>query len=120
MPSLSSISGWSLIQYSFFAVIVYFLAGAPLSNLLVELNAGGGTSVGSASVGQEKLDSLVVPEKGLRCGEHDYKGVHILSREPLVVYIEGFLGEEEARHAVGVRYVIHGTRLWKRSSLPYS
>jgi prolyl 4-hydroxylase len=120
MPSLSPSSASSFIQYTIFAVIVYFLAGAPLSSLMVESNAGGGTSVGSVSVGQEKLDSLVVPEKGLRCGEHKYRGVHILSREPLVVYIEGFLGDEEARHVVEVRYVIHGTRLWKRSSLPYS
>lgn len=61
--------------------------------------------MGSMSVAREKIESLVLPERDLVCGEHKYKGVHILSREPLVVYIEGFLGDEEARHVVGIRYV---------------
>jgi len=99
----SSFSASSLIQYAFFAVVVYVLAGAPLSSIVSESYSGSGTGVGSASVAQEKIDNLVVPEGGLACGEHKYKGVHILSREPLVVYIEGFLSEDEARHVVGIR-----------------
>jgi prolyl 4-hydroxylase len=103
--SSSSFSASTLIQYAFFAVVVYVLAGAPLSSIVSESYSGGGTGVGSTSVAREKIESLVVPERDLACGEHKYTGVHILSREPLVVYIEGFLGEEEARHVVEIRYV---------------
>jgi prolyl 4-hydroxylase len=52
-----------------------------------------------------KLDSLVLPEKNLTCGEHAYKGVYVLSRDPLVVYIEGFLSEGEGKEVVRLRYV---------------
>lgn len=38
-------------------------------------------------------------------GESDGYQVHLLSREPLVIYIEGFLGDWEVEHLVGVRYV---------------
>jgi prolyl 4-hydroxylase len=41
----------------------------------------------------------------LECKEHGYKGVYLLSREPLVVYIEGFLGEGEGDEVVKLRYV---------------
>lgn len=98
-PSGGSISTW--VQYAFFAVVVYVLAGAPLSNIL---NEGGRTGVGGGNIAQEKMDSLVVPERNLKCGEHAYKGVHILNREPLVLYIEAFVSEEERRHVVNVRY----------------
>ena len=52
----------------------------------------------------KKLENLVIPEEDLQCREHTYKGVYVLSREPLVVYIEGFLNDEEARHIVDQRY----------------
>lgn len=102
MHSSSSLfSASSLVQYAFFAVMLYFLAGAPLSSVVSESYSGSAASVG---VTQEKIDSLVVPERDLVCGEHQYKGVHILHREPLVLYIEGFLSDEEARHVVQIRY----------------
>ncbi len=53
----------------------------------------------------QKLDSLVIPDANLTCEEHKYKGVHVLSREPLVVYIEGFLKDSEVEEVVTLRYV---------------
>jgi hypothetical protein len=123
--SPSSFSVTALVQYAFFAVVVYVLAGAPLSNILNDGQLGTGTGVGRGTVAQDKIDSLVVPEKDLKCNEHNYRGVHILSREPLVVYIEGFLGEEESRHVIDVRYVgsciqVTGLQLTHRLANPTS
>jgi hypothetical protein len=55
----------------------------------------------------QKLDSLVIPDANLTCEEHAFKNVHVLSRDPLVVYIEGFLGEREADEVVELRYVYY-------------
>jgi prolyl 4-hydroxylase len=101
----SSLSLLSLLQYALLALVAYVLAGAPLLTLL----SGGGTSgrrdavnSGNASL---VLEMLAIPQPGLRCEEHKFTGVHVLRTEPLVVYIEGFLSEEEAREIVNVRYV---------------
>jgi prolyl 4-hydroxylase len=101
---MRSISFSSLVQYAFFAVVVYVLAGAPLSSIVSNSSSGSsGTDVSAQSVTQEKIDSLVVPDADLKCGEHAYRGVHVLSREPLVVYIEGFLSAGEVKHVVVIR-----------------
>lgn len=119
--SSGSVSVSSLVQYVFFAAIVYVLAGAPLSTIFGESSASKGISANSnAGANLKKLENLVVPEADLECGDHAYKGVYVLSREPLVVYIEGFLSDEEAKHVVDTRYV-HPTRIVKvwRSSDQY-
>jgi prolyl 4-hydroxylase len=96
-PSFSS-----LVQYAFFAGVLYVLAGAPLQAVF-RSDTNTFTRSGEGGMAQEKLESLVMPEKGLVCEEHAYKGVHVLSREPLVVYVEGFVSDGEARHVVGLR-----------------
>jgi prolyl 4-hydroxylase len=102
--SSSSFSVSSIVQYAFFAAVLYVLAGAPLSSVFGGSDSGEqGSSAADTSV--KKLENLVFPEKNLSCAEHAYKGVHVLSREPLVLYIDGFLSEEEARHVVGARFV---------------
>lgn len=58
--------------------------------------------MGVSPISREKLDSLVVP-RNLSCPAHSYRGVHVLNREPLVVYIEGFLGEKEVDKVVELR-----------------
>jgi prolyl 4-hydroxylase len=102
--SSSSLSFSSLLQYAFVAAIVYILAGAPLSNLISDVYSGGASEVeGPAILGT--LEDLAIPEANLSCSEHAFKGVYVLNREPLVVYIEGFLSDAEADHVVDVRYV---------------
>lgn len=51
-------------------------------------------------------DSFISPEDGvpLNCAsEPDGYRVHLLSRAPLILYIENFLGAEEADHLVDIR-----------------
>lgn len=53
-------------------------------------------------------DRFISPEDNsgqLQCRENDYR-VHILSRAPVVMYIENFLSESEADHLTEVRYVV--------------
>jgi len=106
----SSLSITSFVQYGFLAALAYILAGAPLSSLLTS-NAGG-DAVSSSNAGargggdvKANLENLVIPERNLSCAAHTYKGVYVLSREPLVVYIEGFVGEDEGKEVVALRYV---------------
>lgn len=102
----SSLSLAAVFQYAFCAIVVYVLAGAPLQAVFTASDGAGSSSgVREGLIAQEKLDSLVIPERNLRCAEHGYKGVYIVSREPLVVYIEGFLSEEETEEVVSKRYV---------------
>jgi prolyl 4-hydroxylase len=100
----SALSFSSLIQYAFVAALVYVLAGAPLSNLIRDVYSGGASEV-EASANLGKLENLAIPEANLSCSEHAFKGVYVLHRDPLVVYIEGFLSDAEADHVVDVRYV---------------
>jgi prolyl 4-hydroxylase len=109
MHSSSSfpISVTTFIQYSFLAALAYVLAGAPLLSIFKPdsgssyLSRGATARGGSVDVG--KLYNLVIPEKNLQCKEHGYKGVYLLSREPLVVYIDGFLGNGEGDEVVKLR-----------------
>jgi len=111
-PSSSprSFSPLTFLQYAVFAAVAYVLAGAPfLSSLLSSTSFGaekkGITKNDSKQFSYEKIESLMVPDPGLVCEERGYK-VHVFSREPLVIYVEGFLSEEERRHVVDVRYVL--------------
>ncbi|RMZ74019.1 oxidoreductase 2OG-Fe(II) oxygenase family [Pyrenophora seminiperda CCB06] len=104
--SSSKISISSLFQYTVLAVLAYVLAGAPLSSLFNSppnklKNSNTSTSgAGQSSNNGRELENLVIPETGLNCGGHQFKGVYVMSREPLVVYIEGFLGEQEGDEVV--------------------
>ena len=102
--SFSSLSVF--LQYTLLAGVAYVLAGAPLFSVITSYS---GTTPRYANAGTitslEKLQSLVVPEADLVCQEHSHRGVFVLSREPLVIYIEGFLSDVEAKEVVKIRYV---------------
>ncbi|XP_014561583.1 hypothetical protein COCVIDRAFT_86384 [Bipolaris victoriae FI3] len=102
----SQLSLSSIAQYVFLAGLAYVLAGAPLSSLInssssnsESYNVNGKAREGKV-VDVRTLESLVIPETNLSCAEHRYKGVYVLSRDPLVIYIEGFLGEGEGKEVV--------------------
>jgi prolyl 4-hydroxylase len=101
----SSLSLLSLLQYALLALVAYVLAGAPLLTLLSGDGASGRRGAVSSGNASLVLEMLAIPQPGLQCEEHKFTGVHVLRTEPLVVYIEGFLSEEEAREIVDVRYV---------------
>lgn len=105
----SQLSLSSIAQYVFLAGLAYVLAGAPLSSLInssssdsESYNVNGKAREGKV-VDVRTLESLVIPETNLSCAEHRYKGVYVLSRDPLVIYIEGFLGEGEGKEVVDLR-----------------
>ncbi|KAI8935972.1 hypothetical protein NX059_007476 [Plenodomus lindquistii] len=96
MHSLASPSIGTMVQYVVLAAIAYFLAGAPLlSQVTSNLFTPSRDSQISVFMTQ-KLDNLAHPDAGLVCTDHSFKGVYILNREPLVVYIEGFVDDWEA------------------------
>lgn len=106
--SASSFSVFTIFQYAFLALIAYVLAGAPLQEILFGRDGSGSSysyhrDASVSSMSPQKLESLVIPDANLTCDEHAFKSVHVLSREPLVVYIEGFLGEKEANEVVELR-----------------
>ncbi|PSN60635.1 hypothetical protein BS50DRAFT_205493 [Corynespora cassiicola Philippines] len=104
----SSLSFGTAFQYAFLAVLGYVLAGAPLLSILSGKGpdeAGGRRRDGAGAVVStpiplDKVDSLVIPETGLECEEEAGYKTYIFSREPLVVYVEGFVSERERRHVV--------------------
>lgn len=108
-PSLAA-----LLQYALLALGAYVFAGAPLREMLFGRAPGGEAD---ARVSREKLGSLVLPQGNLSCDEVGYGGVYVLGREPLVLYVEGFLGDGEADEVVALRYVgffslVRGVVFW--------
>lgn len=99
-PSSSSLSFTSVIQYAAFAVVAYVLAGAPLLSIF----SGTSNKPANERYSVDKIESLMIPNPDLVCQEHGYK-VHIFNRDPLVIYVEGFLTEEESKHIVKIRFV---------------
>lgn len=86
------------------------LAGGPIQKTLLGGGEGQGASSSLSSSASHKeahsavldAEKLVFPEKDLQCPQHSYE-THILSTEPLVVYIEGFLSKQETEHLVNIR-----------------
>ncbi|OCK83903.1 hypothetical protein K432DRAFT_321289 [Lepidopterella palustris CBS 459.81] len=93
----------TVIQYAFLFIAAYILAGAPLSKILLgnSHNNHAEGDMAAEQISWEKSEALVIPGKNLNCPRHEYI-VHIFSREPLVVYIEGFLSDGEAEHLVEI------------------
>lgn len=104
----SSFSVFTVVQYAFLTLLAYIFAGAPLQQILFSSTKSaaqyGTQGEGVSGMSPQKLDSLVFPDANLTCKEHGFGGVHVLSREPLVIYIEKFLDEDEANEVVDLRY----------------
>jgi prolyl 4-hydroxylase len=100
----SSLSARTLIQYALLAGVAYILAGAPFLSIVTSYSGVGPQSASvQSSASFDRLESLVIPEANLSCSEHGLSGIYVLSREPLVVYIEGFLSDWEAKELVRLR-----------------
>ncbi|KAF2399764.1 hypothetical protein EJ06DRAFT_582406 [Trichodelitschia bisporula] len=82
MPSLST-----ALSYALLAIPLYLFLGVPLQTLV---------SPAPRRVAPllRKTDALSVPDPYLQCPEHGYQ-VRVVHREPLVVYVKGFLSEPE-------------------------
>jgi len=55
------------------------------------------------------LDDDQSPLEGRECKHPNYK-VHLFSKSPLVIYLEGFLTKEEREHMLEVAYATPGPR----------
>jgi len=85
-----------LIPFTF----VLFFASGTIKDFFY--GSSGSLSLSSHEVPRLDTEKLVFPEKDLSCPDHAFQ-THYLSTDPLVVYIPGFLSEEEADHLVKIR-----------------
>lgn len=89
----------SIVEYLLLSAVLYIFVLSPLlrtyfPSLILK-------SQESSYQSFEKTDSLTVPDLDLVCNQHNYN-VHILSQDPLVMYIEGFLSDDETEHIVNI------------------
>lgn len=82
------------------SAVIYFLLGTPglPSNLIFSSSSTDKT----VSTSQVKVESLVYPEKNIECKSHNYD-IHVLSTAPLIIYIDGFLSNDESEHLIDMR-----------------
>ena len=90
-------------EYLIPLAFILLLAGGPVQKFLFGAQ-NHEQPLSSHEVPILDAEKLVFPEKDLSCPTHSFE-THILSTEPLVVYISGFLSEQEADHLVEIRYV---------------
>lgn len=113
LPNASTIASWI-----FYFIPVYIFVLAPLLQQLFppDTTENGSTwgvdrAVEYDAEGNEisplnlEDDSFISPEddRPLKCARPDAYQVHMLSREPLVIYVENFLSDAEADHLVDIR-----------------
>ena len=90
----------TVLEVAAISVVIYAFIGAPG---LPGLFRGGSSKEQDVPVARAKIESLVYPDKNLKCPRRDYD-IHVFSTSPLILYIDGFLGEAEAQHLVDIRY----------------
>lgn len=97
----SNSNGFRLgLEYLIPLAFLLLIAGGPIQQFLFGDRSSSLLSTNEAPV--LDAEKLVVPDASLRCPHHSYE-THILSTEPLVVYIPGFLSDAEADHLVEIR-----------------
>ena len=90
----------TVVEFAVISVVIYVLIGTPgLPNSLPSSSS----DEKDVPIARAKVESLVYTDENLQCSEHAFD-VHIFSQSPLVIYIDGFVSEGEARHLVDIRY----------------
>ncbi|KAL1638566.1 hypothetical protein SLS58_008779 [Diplodia intermedia] len=87
----------SIFKYLFYTVVGYVLVGSPLLRIFLNERP----QHPDLAEAFARSDRLVIPDENLVCPDHGYN-VHVLSRDPLVIYIPGFVSAEEAKHMVAI------------------
>ena len=90
----------TIVEVAVISIVIYVFLGTPG---LPSSSTSESKAQNDVPVARAKAESLVYPDKDLRCPKHEFD-VHIFSTSPLVVYIDGFLSEAEADHLVEIRY----------------
>ena len=88
------------LEYLIPLAFLLLIAGGPIQQFLFGDRTSSLLSTNEAPV--LDAEKLVVPDANLACPPHSYE-THILSTEPLVVYISGFVSDAEADHLVDIR-----------------
>lgn len=111
LPKPSTIFSWII-----YLVPLYLFVFAPLLRQFFPSSEDGDLDADKADEAAHQHipalnlsdDSFISPEDAtpLNCGKgEDNYQIHLLSRDPLAIYIEGFLSDREADHLVDVRCV---------------
>lgn len=104
----------TVVSYLIPLLAVYFLVFLPLTQKSSPEEDGGLDTQCDPETLDALTKSLLPPKENISCPEHLYT-VHILNRDPLVVYIPHFLSDAEAEHLVDIRYAF-----WPRNVIEYS
>ncbi|KAK4508504.1 hypothetical protein PRZ48_002243 [Zasmidium cellare] len=88
----------TILEVAIIAVVIYVLIGTPGFSATTNSKSVS-TKQHEVPVAKAKIEQLVYPSKDLNCPRHDYN-VHIFSTSPLVLYIDGFLSNEEVDHLI--------------------
>lgn len=92
----------TILEVAVISIVIYVFLGTPG---LPSSSGGESSSNGrDIPVARAKTESLVYPDKNLQCPRHDFD-IHVFSASPLVIYIDGFVSEEEAEHLVDIRHM---------------
>ena len=103
MSSSPSFRWRTIVEVGVISAVIYIFLGTPGLRLSSSEKS---TTHSDVPIAKAKTESLVYPSKDLECPRHDFD-IHIFSTSPLVVYVDGFLGDQEAEHLIGIRFV-HG------------
>lgn len=104
-PQSSAAFRWrTVLEVAAIAAVIYVFLGTPGLNTVL---SSSGKKIETPKA-RAKIESLVYPEKDLQCASHGYE-VHVFSTRPLIIYIDGFLSDEEAEHLVKIRSVVPST-----------
>lgn len=114
MSSQQSFRWRTIVEVAVISIVIYVFLGTPGLRSSTSSSTSESAAHGDVPIARAKVESLVYPDKDLKCPKHDFD-VHIFSSSPLVIYLDGFLSEEEAQHFIDIRYV-HTTRVAMASS----
>jgi hypothetical protein len=87
-----------MLGYIFALLPLYVLVYLPLSHILY-----GSPQHRSKLQSVSFNSSFIATDEPLVCPEHNFN-THILSHEPLMIYIEDFLSASESKHLLQIRY----------------
>lgn len=103
----------TIIEVAAISLVIYFFLGTP--GLSSSRTPSSPLPPSTSNIQDEdvpeakaKIEALTTPDPNLQCPPHAFKNVHVFSSTPLVVYIDGFLSEEEADHFVDISFVSTG------------
>ena len=93
----------TVLEVGLISAVLYILIGAPgLPFTIFRSSHNGRSDEVDVPVARASTESLVYPNKDLKCSSHDV-GIHLFSTNPLIIYINDFLSEGETKHLIDIR-----------------